>query len=193
MEHKSPRIQISETERLWLEKIYEKTKAGDEIDLRTMRVELWEDLPKDFDPSQIHHGLLHGGTKLTLLGLWLLDPNDEMIRNTERVILAIRKMIIENPKLERVSAEQVAEYLELEHEEVEVIFDLMGPLGSFWSSGSGSSSGKGLYQIDITRESVLYEYMKFENLQSWNSSLKTLKQVLKHSLRNHKKQAPQRL
>lgn len=166
MEHESPRIQISEPEKLWLEKIYEKTKAGDEIDLRTMRVELWEDLPKDFGPSRIHHRLLHGGTRLTLLGLWLLNPNDEMIRDTEKVILAIRKMIIENPKLESVSAKQVAEELGLEDDRVAVIFELMGSLGHFYSSASGSPSGRGHYEIDFQGSEAFYEYMRFENLQT---------------------------
>ena len=165
MENELPGIQISEPERLWLERIYEKTKAGDEIDSRTLRVELWEDLPRDFRPSQIDHRLLHG-TKLTLLSLWLLDPDSEMISNTERVILAIRKMIIENPKLETVSAERVAEDLELEQDEVEIIFELMSTIGRFWSSASSSSSGKGLSRIDIKGESAFYEYMKFESLQT---------------------------
>lgn len=159
-----PEIKISNPERVWLEKIYEKMKIRDEFDFRTLRVELWDQLPEDFDPSQIDYRLIQDNG-LTLLGLCLLEPESEMIKNTEKVIIAIRKMIINNPKLEKVNAKQVAEDLSLQVVEVEEIFRLIHTMGDFWSGASGGTYRTGYSEITIRNDRTLNEYMRFKNLQ----------------------------
>jgi len=157
-------IEVSQPEELWLKKVYEKMIAGEEINPRSLRVEMWEDLPGDFHPSQIDTRLLRGN-ELSLLGVLIVDPESNIIANTERVILRIREMLLEHPQLEKVTAEQVAEDLGFSEENVAVAFGMMHDIGRFWSSATGSGSGRKYEQIDISGDDPLYEYLRFENLE----------------------------
>jgi hypothetical protein len=157
-------IEVSQPEELWLKKVYEKMSAGEEIDPRSLRVEMWEDLPVDFHPSQIDTRLLRHN-ELSLLGVLIVDPESNIIANTERVISRIREMLLEHPQLEEVTAEQVAGDLGFNDDDVAVAFAMMSDIGHYWSSASGSGSGRKYTQIGISRDDTFYEYLRFENLE----------------------------
>ena len=82
---------LSEPERLWLKKVYESEK----FDPKVAKVELIERLPPKFNPKLIDPRLLREGKYLTLIGLWYADPNAPLLKDVEKVILAIKKMIFE--------------------------------------------------------------------------------------------------
>jgi AraC-like DNA-binding protein len=157
-------IELSQPGKLWLEKVYEKMRAGEEIDPRSLRVEMWEDLPSDFHPSQIDSRLLIGN-EISLLGVMLIDPESKIIANTEKVILRIREMIFENPQREKVTTEQVAEDTGISDDDVAVAFGMMSGIGRYWSSASGGGSGRKYTRIDVSGDEQLYEYLRFENLE----------------------------
>lgn len=90
-------ITATEPERVWLQELYRRLSAHQPIDHLRMRIELRDRLPKDFRPSQVNRRFLHGDS-LSLLGILAIDPQSSRIQDTERVILAIRNFLIENPQ-----------------------------------------------------------------------------------------------
>ncbi len=163
MAHGLNNIEISQDEERWLRRLYEALNAGKEIDPRRLRIEMREELSTDFHPSQID-SLLIRGSEISLLGILLVDPESEVIANTERVILRIREMLFENPGLERVTAEQVADHLDLSADAVSIAFGMMSGIGRFWSGASGTGSGRRYDQIDTSGEEPLYQYLQFVSL-----------------------------
>ena len=89
-----------------------------------------------------------------------------MVRDTERVIVAIRDFLIENPQARSVSAAQIAERLEIDQAYMQQLFGLMSTVGRFWSSAQGVSSGPGYSSITVDREDNLEEFLSFENLEA---------------------------
>lgn len=65
-----PVIPFSEPEALWLHKVYEKYKKGEEVDIKALKVELRGKIPKDFEPQKIDDRLLRLGRLITLYGIW---------------------------------------------------------------------------------------------------------------------------
>lgn len=158
-------IPITEPERVWLGELYRRAKAHEPIDPHAMRIQLRDHLPKDFLSSQVN-GQFVRGDSLTLLGVLAIDPDSEMVRDTEHVILAIRELLIEKPDTKTVSAAQIAERLHLDQGYTAELFVLMSSIGSFWSSASGSPSGGGYSSITIGHEESIQELLAFENLET---------------------------
>jgi hypothetical protein len=156
---------MTEAERVWLQELYRRYNAREPIDQLSMRVALRDKLPKGFLSSQVDHRFLHGNS-LSLLGVLAIDPQSARIRDTERVILAIRDLIIENPQMGTVSASQIAQKLGLDQAYTEELFAFMSSAGSFWSSASGVSSGYGYSSITVNREENLQELLDFNGLEA---------------------------
>ena len=64
---------------------------GDEIDPRALRAQLYAQLPKRFDPLTIDPRLLISGTRITLLGVWHINPASDLIPHTETIIRSIKE------------------------------------------------------------------------------------------------------
>ena len=157
-------IPMSEPERIWLQELYRRVRARESVDPWQMRIELRDKLPNDFRPSQVSSKLAQGSS-ITLLGVLAIDPESEMIRDTERVIVAIRDSLIENPQARTVSAAQIAERLEIDQAYTQELFGLMSTVGRFWSSAQGVSSRPGYSSITV-EEDNLEEFLSFENLEA---------------------------
>ncbi|MEW6328064.1 MAG: hypothetical protein AB1487_10825 [Thermodesulfobacteriota bacterium] len=100
-----------------------------------------------------------------MLGLLAIDPESARIRDTERVILAIRDLVIENPQTRTISADLIAERLGLDELYTQELFALMSSAGHFWSSASGVPSGYGYSSISIDREENLQEFLAFDGIE----------------------------
>jgi len=129
-------IPITEPVRVWLQEVDRRQKAGEPLNVMSMRIALIDRLPKDFGSKQVDTRFLHRG-QLSLLGILTIDPLSPRIRDTERVILAIRDFLIAHPETRTISAAQIAEKLELDLDYTQDLFDLMSSAGHFWSSSFG--------------------------------------------------------
>ncbi len=158
-------IPITEPERVWLGELYRRAKAHEPIDPHAMRIQLRDHLPKDFLSSQVN-GQFVRGDWLTLLGVLAIDPDSEMVRDTEHVILAIRELLIEKPDTKTISAAQIADRLHLDQAYTAELFVLMSSIGNFSSGASGGPSGRGYLSITMGREENLQELLAFENLET---------------------------
>src|SRR6266850_3903408 len=159
-----PGVELFPDVRIWLCAAYDRLKAGKKVDPQEMVVELWQQIP-DFNYKAIDHRLMQFGVELTLLGILQIDPTTELFDETDRVIRFIKIKIQKEPKVERVTAEEVSEALELQEERVALIFSLMSHLGSFWNGAAGSGNFPGYTSITINHESIKREYLKYERLE----------------------------
>lgn len=65
MTNGAPQILLTHAQRIWLRGLYAHLNKGYEIDARSLKIELLDQLPKDFAPSGIDERLLRDGVKLT--------------------------------------------------------------------------------------------------------------------------------
>ncbi|HYX72841.1 MAG TPA: hypothetical protein VE732_08720, partial [Nitrososphaera sp.] len=98
MSYQFPKIELAEPERIWLEAIYSRLLQNREIDTKAIKVELWDKLPRTFNPLEIDRRLLFNDRDITLLGIWHVDSDSHFIENTDKVILCIRDLLRKNHK-----------------------------------------------------------------------------------------------
>jgi hypothetical protein len=94
---------LSEAEMTWLKAIYQDS----EFDPKKAKVKLRNVLPRGFDPKKIDQRFLIDGRKLTLLGIWRVDPESPALKQIEQVILAIKTLIVEGTGIETVTSEML--------------------------------------------------------------------------------------
>jgi nucleoside 2-deoxyribosyltransferase len=80
------------------------------------------------------------------------------------VILWIKARLIQEPLLEGISSQVVAEGLGLPIERAEFALRLMSSLGQFWGSATGSPNGYS--SINVNRDEVVAEYLAFTTVSS---------------------------
>jgi peptidoglycan L-alanyl-D-glutamate endopeptidase CwlK len=140
-------------------------RGGEQVRARTLKVELKDKLPRDFDPSEIDYRLLAGEDQITLLGIALLDPTSELVKKADLVINSVHRLLIGNPEIKSVGAEFVSHETELPKEEVAIIFRKLGRVGYFHDSGSIYGHGiDGLLTINIDTR-TFDAYLKYESLE----------------------------
>jgi len=176
------RIELPESQRIWLESLYSKMNRGDAVDKRSLLVELRGKLPKGFDPAEIHSKLLRGqGTTITLLGIGVIDPASDLIVMANAVMESVRAILTENPKKQEIDVHDVlrhttplkgraenAENMEAEDfgiTEIEVadIFERLSFLGILHSGGTNYGP-KGWRSIMID-EDTFNNYFKYESIE----------------------------
>jgi hypothetical protein len=72
-----------------LQELHRRLRAREPVDLWRMRIELRDKLPRDFRPAQVSPKFVQSGS-ITLLGVLAVEPSSEIIRDTERAIVAVR-------------------------------------------------------------------------------------------------------
>jgi hypothetical protein len=169
MEYNFPRIGLEDAERIWLTAIYSKLKMFQPIDTRQLRIELWEQLPKNFDQTKIDRRLAVYGSSITLLGVWHVDPHSDLIHKTDQIIICIRDMILKNHKIKRFSARDVAESTNIPFKEVAMIFErFMRQLGEFQETATvyvEDNVQLGYESIGIESERGFNLYLSYDGME----------------------------
>ncbi|HEV8368679.1 MAG TPA: TIR domain-containing protein [Pyrinomonadaceae bacterium] len=129
-----------------------------------MLVELWSDLPEDFDYNRIDSRLIRFGVDLTPLDILHVDAATDLVEKTDQVIRFTRELIRKQPSIEAITSEQVSEELTIPEEDVALIFGLISHLGEFWNGGAGHGNGPGYYSVTIRDEKVKRAYLKYRGL-----------------------------
>ena len=151
---------LTEPERLWLREVY----TDKDFNPRVAKVKLRDQLPKDFDPKKIDKRFLADGKNLTALGIWYVDPNSIVLQHIEKVILAIRDMIIRHPGIEILTAKQISANTGIDERSTEIALKNMSALGHFFSSATGSSESPGYLQIGLSADDAYDAYLRFESM-----------------------------
>lgn len=100
-------------ERLWLEAAI----AMRPFDARTLKIKLHGKVPTSFDDNLIDSRIWRN-RQLTLIGRWLMNPHDPIFDDVDRVIRAIRVMILGQPGIDTVGVKEIA--LKVEFDEMRV-------------------------------------------------------------------------
>jgi hypothetical protein len=125
-----PEISACEAEWIWINKLHNKIKDDQDVNVRVLKAELVGQLPKGFDPIAIDQRLVMHATALTLPVLCHLDPEYGWADKTDAVIRCIRDILIDNPKLEQVVADNVIEKTKLSRRDVLRVFQLLRRIGN---------------------------------------------------------------
>ena len=91
------KLDLTEAERIWLNALYSRQKTGERVNIRSLRIELKDKLPKDFLFSQINP-LYASGDQVTLIGIMAIDPKNKIIIDMERLIKNVGEFLFEHPE-----------------------------------------------------------------------------------------------
>lgn len=177
---KLPNVEIRKNERIWLEAVYDKIKKEEDISYRQLKAQLIDKIPINFNPRSIDFKIAtHGGERLTLLGIQLLDAKSNIIEKTNNVIKCIKQAIIDDPKIKNIKSNTVSNITGIEESEVKLIFDLMGMFGQFSSGASRTGKGYGYDTIDLINNRSDYSDMIFNQYFSFESIEKLMDEYYK--------------
>jgi len=166
--HKFPKITMNKPERLWLTSVYSSLKDDKEVNNRELRIALWNKLPNNFDPYKIDRRLVLNGNQITLLGIWHIHPDTDLLDKTDQIILCIRELILKDPTLTEFHAEKVSQITGITMPEVAMIFQrFLHQLGRFQETATPYvEQGKhlGYWSIGIQTEDALNQYLNYKDM-----------------------------
>jgi len=162
MDYTFKRLKLSDPERLWLTEIMKENFSP--ISAKSMKIRLLDKLHADFNPKEIDWRLIHDN-RLTLIGLWHVEPNSPIFSHVSKTIEVTRDLIMKNPEIKRITAKEISELIVISERDAEIALLLAHDLQGFFSGGSGRDS-YGFKQADFYQDDSAYdEFLRFENLE----------------------------
>lgn len=166
MTYNFPRIIVSDTDLIWMKELYSNLRdSKKEFNYREVRAKLWNTLPKDFNPRTIDQRLVLSNGELTLLGIWHVDPDSDLVGNTDQILLRIRDLLIAEPRKSDFGSEEIASLTGISKNEVAIIFELIVSLGSFVTNMTSNGVERGYSSISIREESSFNRFMEYDGLE----------------------------
>ncbi|HAD82876.1 MAG: hypothetical protein A2509_02745 [Candidatus Edwardsbacteria bacterium RIFOXYD12_FULL_50_11] len=164
MAYSFPVIKLTAPQKLWLETSVAFFLRGEPNDRIKMKIHLFGKLGEEFNVDDIDDRLIGFGMAPTILGLWHVEPNNNLLPLTDKVIKCIRNNIIKDYVKRKYSAEEISNELDVNIDDIEMVFNLMGSLRGFWDGASGNNIGR-YSSIDINREETIDNYLNYVNLE----------------------------
>lgn len=196
--YKFKKHKLIEDEKLWLSELLR--NDFNKIDPKAVKVKLWGKTSNEFDPTRIDYRLARDN-RLTLLGLWYLDFQNQLINFTPEVIEALKRIIITNPSLTFIDSNSVVQMSSIAQRDVKIIFSFLFDLG-FCNGGSRLSDENIFNRLNFDANSTAFDkILGFNNLDEtlenfYNENApsnkfvkfsKAEKSELKDKLKNEKK------
>jgi hypothetical protein len=144
---------LSQDEKLWLTELLKFN--FDTIDARSVKVNLLSKLSANFNPAKIDFRFAKDN-RVTLLGLWYIQPKHRLIETTHSVIEQIKLMIIIEPKLEQIESKVITSILEIAQRDVQIIFAFLYDMG-FCNGGSFVKDSKILEKINFQQDQDAFD------------------------------------
>jgi class 3 adenylate cyclase len=166
-----PNVQISEAEAEWLEQLYSAFKKGFKPGLSELKQHLqsqgrWR---SGFKPYDIDYRLVENGNEITLIGMWQIEPDTDIVEKCHRVISYIKRVVQRNPQIERIMLNQVADALLLDKQELSRVLNLIRQLGNFWMSATGPATTGGHFvtydYVEINDPEVVDSYVAYQGIE----------------------------
>lgn len=133
------------------------------FDVRIAKVKLLNCLPGDFDPKTIDNRF-YLDKQLTLLGLWHVDPDNEIFTAIRIVIEHVRNRIIAMPGIAQFTSDDVSRRADLPKDLVERTFYAISQLGRFSNGATLSGNGKSYSSITLSDDDSYDEYLRFTSV-----------------------------
>lgn len=161
---------FSDAERLWLE-----TAARDiTFDARGARASLHGKLPNDFDPQQID-SRFYRDDKLTLLGVRVFRPEDQIFKVIEDTASAIKTRILQEPTLDFIAVPEISSLTRHSEKNTLSAIRLLSNHGPFFTGLTTNASGQ-VDQVSFTGPHGYDAILSFESvdslLQKWYVTMK---------------------
>ncbi len=185
MEFKFTKINISEYEKFWLEKILLRINSYNRDDFENIRIIKKDDIDalksKGFDKSKINK-LLFKDNHITLLGLRLIAPEDDIFKNIKSIVYHIQKKIKENFNIEKaqdlkLKVADLSNDLNISKHEIVYALFLLKDLGYFSDCGENI---KDCDLIDLSKSYICETYLNFNSLDETIENFFNVNNVLKH-------------
>jgi hypothetical protein len=156
------KMKLSDAERLWLTEIMKANFSP--VNVKSMKIRLRDKLPMDFDPKMMSPSLIQNN-RLTLIGLWHVNPNSPIFSQVSKTIEAIKDLILKNHEIKEVTAKEISDLVGISEREAEIslmlIFDF-----HFFGSASGSGDHCGHRESAFRNDDTAYdEFLRFTNLE----------------------------
>jgi hypothetical protein len=162
MEYKFKQLKLTDVEKLWLKEIHKANFA--KIDTEVLQAKLWGQLPEDFDPSKIDSRLICDN-RLTLIGLWYVEPQNALFGHIERIAKTIRELILESLGINDIKAKEIASIAGIPEKEAEIALRFLFDLQGFFGSGEEPSDSYGMTQVSFPQTNRYQGFLKFKNLE----------------------------
>lgn len=160
---KFKQIKLTKAEKLWLTEILNANFS--KIDIKSLKVKLWNKLPKDFDPKSIDNRLIRNN-HLSLIGIWHVDPQNPFFSHVSKIIETIKDLILKNSNIKQIKSKEIADIVGITEREAEVALLLIFDLSGFFGSATGSKVGYGCQEASFSQNDSAYdEFLNFENLE----------------------------
>ncbi len=162
MRYRFKQIKLSQAERVWLTEILKSNFS--KIDVKSLRIKLWKKIPKDFAPNKIDHRLVRDN-RLTLIGLWHVDPENAIFNYVSKIIEITKDLIFKNPKIKGIKANEIAKFAGITERDAEIALLLLNDLRGFFGSASLSNARCAIIEASFPQHDLAYdEFLNFENL-----------------------------
>jgi|GEM_PF-4063734 len=191
--YRFPSYRLSDHEKLWMETIYDCFLKNEKFELKELLASLWDLVPNDFDPTQMSPVLARRGSDITIVGINCVDPGSKLILHFERVIFAIRDILKNRRKVDRIESADILERIpDLGEDGVNRIFRLLYSMGGF---ANGLGSGENGSSISVDDIQVYKRYQNFSGMSKFiedfikenasdDAGLSELPPLLQHTI-NH--------
>lgn len=163
-----PEVELTDAQRTWLEAVYRHFREGKEIVPRLLKHDLRDQLPSDFDPDEIDRRLLTGKTDPTLLGVWHVDPDSEIITLLDRLLRRVRDRARTEVEVGSIDLRELAEQWDVTLRDLSSAYEIMPPgytSGASASPDTGDDKRSMYTSIRVTGEKVLERCAEFGGLE----------------------------
>jgi hypothetical protein len=155
--------QLTESETVWLNEVLKKDFK--KFNRRKLKVKLADQLDNGFNPENVDFRF-YQHNRITLIGLWHIDPLNKLFDIVENVINEVQKEIKKHLDIKEIEAIEIANNINISEKEVGVAFLLLSDLGFF----QGGSYMKDLYAF---KKATFWDkvegydkFLYFKNLES---------------------------
>lgn len=172
-EYNFKKHKLSSDEKFWLQELLKFN--FEKIEPRSVKVNLADKLSSNFNPSKIDWRFAREN-RITLLGLWYLDPHNPLFKKADQVIQQLKDLIKREPKLNRVDSNLIVSLLNIPQRDVQIVFTLIWDLG--FCNGGG-------FATDLN----ILDYMTFNpNQDAFDNILyyKNIDETLESFFNQHK-------
>lgn len=174
---------LTASELLWLKYVYRQNLAEEKVSLRAFKVEFKDQIPENFNFSQISERL-YRPDKVSLLGIYLIDPKSEIILSANKVIKGVNEILKTSPDIETIEVSDLIGKTNINFAKVSEILREFSFLGMFYKQSKvdprrilafvkialyeSSKNEKNhfipIYSFDID-EKVFNEYVKYSTIE----------------------------
>lgn len=172
MKYDFPKIDLTDSQKLWLEELYSAFKNDEYVDPTHIKRKLWNVLSDDFNPNDLDHRLVVSN-HITPLGIWHLDPKTDVIDRIDKILTALKELLKEKFNVNEIEIIDLAKKSNINLDEVERNLKLIASTSKSSSisqitinSKSNAQNQRVLY-IDVRSPELVEKILRYEGVEKF--------------------------